>query len=141
MRSLSNVLFSTDSGVEGRLSAVGESQPETPHRQSASQRQGKRTIPSLIADQEISHGRDITWTLRAKAEPQHIREARISTATMVLGRGHAAFGTAQPAPAGLYSLDSRRYAGVEVRHHGSAGDGHAPASRAQPMLKLGISSG
>ena len=40
----------------------------TLYRQIASQFQGKRTIPFVARDQEISHGRDITWTLRALAE-------------------------------------------------------------------------
>ena len=30
-------------------------------------------------DREISHGRDITWTLRAKQAPDHIREAWLCT--------------------------------------------------------------
>jgi hypothetical protein len=30
-------------------------------------------------DHEISHGRDITWTLRAKHAPDHIREAWLGT--------------------------------------------------------------
>jgi len=46
----------------------------TLHRQIASQFQGKRMIPFVATDQEISHGRDITWTLRAKEAPEHIRE-------------------------------------------------------------------
>ncbi|QPN70517.1 hypothetical protein [Synechococcus sp. CBW1108] len=39
---------------------------KTPHRQIRRQFQGKRQIPFVASDQEISHGRDITWTLRAK---------------------------------------------------------------------------
>ena len=49
------------------------------HRQIASQFQGKRTIPFVAWDQQISHGRDITWTLRAKEAPQHIRESWVGT--------------------------------------------------------------
>ena len=49
------------------------------HRQIASQFQGKRTIPFVATDQEISHGRDITWALRAKEAPQHIRESWVDT--------------------------------------------------------------
>jgi hypothetical protein len=52
---------------------------ETLHRQIASQFQGKRTIPFVATDQEISHGRDITWTLLAKETPPHNREAWIGT--------------------------------------------------------------
>ena len=36
-------------------------------------------IPFVATDQEISHGRDITWTLRAKEAPQHIRESWVGT--------------------------------------------------------------
>jgi hypothetical protein len=39
---------------------------KTLHRQIRSQFQGKRHIPFVATDHEISHGRDITWTLRAK---------------------------------------------------------------------------
>ena len=53
------------------------------HRQIASQFQGKRTIPFVATDQEISHGRDITWTLRAKEAPQHIRESWVGTSWIV----------------------------------------------------------
>jgi hypothetical protein len=35
---------------------------KTRHRQIVSQFQGKRTIPFVATDQEISHGRGITWT-------------------------------------------------------------------------------
>ena len=49
------------------------------HRQIASQFQGKRTFPFVARDQEISHGRDITWTLRAKEAPQHILESWVGT--------------------------------------------------------------
>ena len=52
---------------------------KTLHRQIASQFQGKRTIPFVARDQEISHGRDITWTLRAKEAPQHILESWVGT--------------------------------------------------------------
>jgi hypothetical protein len=34
-------------------------------------------------DHEISHGRNITWTLRAKQAPEHIREAWIGTSWIV----------------------------------------------------------
>jgi len=49
------------------------------HRQIRSQFQGKRHIPFVAADHEIGHGRNITWALRAKQAPEHIREAWIGT--------------------------------------------------------------
>ena len=49
------------------------------HRQIASQFQGKRTIPFVATDQEISHGRGITLTLRAKEALQHILESWVGT--------------------------------------------------------------
>jgi len=33
----------------------------------------------VATDHEISHGRKITWTLRAKQAPEHVREAWIGT--------------------------------------------------------------
>jgi len=33
----------------------------------------------MATDHEISNGRDITWTLRAKQAPKHIREAWIGS--------------------------------------------------------------
>jgi predicted transposase YbfD/YdcC len=47
---------------------------KTLHRQIRSQFQGKRKIPFVATEHEISHGRDITWTLRAKEAPEHIRQ-------------------------------------------------------------------
>jgi hypothetical protein len=41
--------------------------------------EGKRQIPFLAVDQGIGHGRDITWTLRALAAPENIREAWLGT--------------------------------------------------------------
>ncbi len=46
---------------------------KTLHSQILSQFQCKRHIPFAATDQEISHGRTITWTLRAKQGPEHIR--------------------------------------------------------------------
>ena len=43
---------------------------KTLHRQIRSQFQGKCRIPFMATDHEISHGRDITWTLRAKQAPE-----------------------------------------------------------------------
>ena len=37
----------------------------------------------MARDREVGHGRDITWTLRAKAAPEHIREAWIGTSWIV----------------------------------------------------------
>jgi len=52
-------------------------------RQIRSQIQGKRKIPFVATDHEISHGRNITWALRAKQAPEHIREAWIGTSWFV----------------------------------------------------------
>jgi hypothetical protein len=43
---------------------------KTLHRQILSQFQGKRHVPFVATDHEISHGRTITWTLRAKQAPE-----------------------------------------------------------------------
>jgi predicted transposase YbfD/YdcC len=56
---------------------------KTLHRQIHSQFQGKRKIPFVATDHEISHGRNITWTLRAKQAPEHIREAWAGTSGIV----------------------------------------------------------
>ena len=56
---------------------------KTLHRQIHSQFQGKRRIPFVATDHEISHGRDITWTLRAKEAPQFIRESWTGTSWIV----------------------------------------------------------
>ncbi|WP_295536686.1 ISAs1 family transposase [Synechococcus sp. UW140] len=56
---------------------------KTLHRQIRSQFQGKRKIPFMATDHEIGHGRDITWTLRAKQAPEHIREAWIGSSWIV----------------------------------------------------------
>ncbi len=53
------------------------------HRQIRSQFQGKRHIPFVATEHEISHGRDITWALRAKEAPEHIRETWSSTSWIV----------------------------------------------------------
>jgi hypothetical protein len=37
----------------------------------------------VATDHEVSHGRDITWTLRAKEAPQHIRDAWSGTSWIV----------------------------------------------------------
>lgn len=56
---------------------------KTLHRQIRSQFQGKRRIPFVATDHEVGHGRDITWTLRAKQAPEHISEAWIGTSWIV----------------------------------------------------------
>jgi hypothetical protein len=53
------------------------------HRQIRSQFQGKRKIPVVATDHEIGHGRNITWTLRAKQAPEHIRETWAGTSWIV----------------------------------------------------------
>lgn len=52
-------------------------------RQICSQLQGMRYIPFAAMDHEVSHGRDIAWTLRAKKALEHIREALICTSWIV----------------------------------------------------------
>ncbi|MBD1193100.1 MAG: ISAs1 family transposase [Vulcanococcus sp. Clear-D1] len=47
---------------------------KTLYRQIASQLVGKRKIPFIASDHEVGHGRDITWDLRAKEAPTHIKE-------------------------------------------------------------------
>jgi len=56
---------------------------KTLHRQIRSQFQGKRHIPFVATDHEINHGRDITWTLRAKQAPEHIRQTWSGTSWIV----------------------------------------------------------
>jgi hypothetical protein len=56
---------------------------KTLHRQIRSQFQGKRHIPFVATDHEISHGRDIIWTLRAKQAPEHIRQTWSGTSLIV----------------------------------------------------------
>jgi predicted MarR family transcription regulator len=56
---------------------------QTLRRQIRSQFQGRRMNlinPSYL---EIGHGRDITWSLRAKQAPDHITEAWIGTSWIV----------------------------------------------------------
>ena len=56
---------------------------KTLHRQIRSQFQGKRKIPLVAKDHEIRHGRSITWTMRTKQAPEHIREAWVGTSWIV----------------------------------------------------------
>jgi hypothetical protein len=46
---------------------------KTLNRQIASQLLGKSKIPFMATVHEIGHGRDITWNLRAKEAPGHIK--------------------------------------------------------------------
>jgi hypothetical protein len=55
----------------------------TLHRQIRSQFQGKRKIPFMATDHEISQGRNITWMLRAEQAQEHIRENWIGTSWIV----------------------------------------------------------
>ena len=56
---------------------------KTLHRQLRSLFQGKRKIPFVATDHEISHGRAITWTLRAKQAPPPITEIWVGTSWIV----------------------------------------------------------
>ncbi len=56
---------------------------KTLHRQVRSQFQGKRQIPFVATDHEVNHGRDISWTRRAKQAPEHIQEAWVGTSLIV----------------------------------------------------------
>jgi predicted transposase YbfD/YdcC len=56
---------------------------KTLYRQIRTQFKGKRKIPLLATDHEKSHGRDITWTLRAREAPEHISQAWIGTSWIV----------------------------------------------------------
>jgi hypothetical protein len=42
-----------------------------------------RKIPFLAIDHEGRYGREITWTLRAKQAPEHIRKAWVGTSWIV----------------------------------------------------------
>ncbi|MFM1798159.1 MAG: hypothetical protein RLZZ117_437 [Cyanobacteriota bacterium] len=53
------------------------------HREIQRQFEGKRQISFLATDHELSHGRDITWTLQAKEAPEHIRQAWLGTSWIV----------------------------------------------------------
>jgi hypothetical protein len=54
------------------------------HRQIRSQFLGKRKIPFLAADHEVSHVRNVTWSLRAKQAPTHIAETSIGTSWILV---------------------------------------------------------
>ena len=46
---------------------------KTLHRQIRCQFEGKRQIPFAATHHEIGHGREITWAMRAKEAPEHIK--------------------------------------------------------------------
>ena len=50
-----------------------KSNQKTLHRQIGCQFEGKRQIPFTATDHEKRHGRDTTWTLRAKEAPDHVK--------------------------------------------------------------------
>jgi len=52
-------------------------------RRIRTQFKGKRKIHFVARDHEISHVRNISWTLRAKQAPDHITEAWIDTSWIV----------------------------------------------------------
>jgi hypothetical protein len=68
-------------GADFLLTVKGKQ--KTLHRQIRRPFQGKQHIPFLASDHEISHGRSITWTLRAKQATAHIREAWSGTSWIV----------------------------------------------------------
>ena len=90
MRSTPSVRFSTPPGAGGRLPpdglaegfSAGVGQPEDVASPDCEPVPGK-VIPFVATDQEISHGRGITWTLRAKEAPKHISESWVGTSWIV----------------------------------------------------------
>ena len=56
---------------------------KTLHRQIGDELRGKRKMPFLATDHEISHGCDITWNLRPKEAPDHIKENWYGTSWIV----------------------------------------------------------
>jgi predicted transposase YbfD/YdcC len=56
---------------------------KTLHRQIRSKFCGKQHIPFVADVHEVGHGRDNTWTLRAKQAPEHISKAWIGTSWIV----------------------------------------------------------
>ncbi|QPN59700.1 hypothetical protein H8F24_17370 [Synechococcus sp. CBW1002] len=75
--------FSAAPGAGGDFLLTVKANQKTLHRQICSQFQGKRKIPFLATDHEISHSRQITWSLRAKAAPEHIAQSWIGTSWIV----------------------------------------------------------
>jgi predicted transposase YbfD/YdcC len=56
---------------------------KTLKRQDSRQFEGKRQIPFTATHYEIGHGREITWAMRAKEAPEHIKDTWPGTAWMV----------------------------------------------------------
>ncbi len=52
-------------------------------RQIGDQLLGRRKVPFLATDHEIAHGHDITWNLRAKEAPAHIKRSWHGTSWIV----------------------------------------------------------
>jgi hypothetical protein len=75
--------FSAAPGAEGRLLAIGQGQPEDAAPPDPQPVSGKAQDPFVATDHEISHRRNITWSLRAKQAPEHIREAWAGTSWIV----------------------------------------------------------
>ena len=82
-RSIPSARFSAAPGAGADFLLTVKANQKTLHRQIRSQFEGKRQIPFVATDHEISHGRDISWTLRAKQAPEHIAEAWIGTSWIV----------------------------------------------------------
>ena len=70
-----------EQGADFLLTVKGNQ--KTLHRQIRSQFQGKRQIPVEASVFEEGHGRAITWTLRAKQAPEHIRTEWSGTSWIV----------------------------------------------------------
>ena len=70
-----------EQGADFLLTVKGNQ--KTLHRQIRCQFQGKRHIPVETSVFKDGHGRAITWTLRAKQVPEHIRETWIGTSWIV----------------------------------------------------------
>ena len=128
---------------------------KTLNRHVRSQFQGKRQILFVVTHHEVNHGRDISWTLRAKQAPEHIQEGWVSNSWIVevavdgirdgqpFQTTHLFLSSLRTTPEALLklvldgwiSVDSRRIAGGDARHHGSAGDGEATTGFG-PLMKL-----
>jgi len=72
------VFGSSRSRVADFLWSVKANQKALP-RQILSQCQGKRKIPFVATEHDDDHARNITWSLQAKAAPEHIAQAWIGT--------------------------------------------------------------
>jgi hypothetical protein len=70
-----------EQGADFLLSVKGNE--KTLQRQVSAQFQGKRQIPFTATHHEIGHGREITWAMRAKEAPEHIKADWPGTAWMV----------------------------------------------------------